>query len=104
MEIAGEVKVHILHRNDLRISAAGGAALHAETGAKRGFADADRCLFADAVEAVAEADGRCRLAFAGRRRIDRGHEDQLAVGAAGDACDELGRDLRLVMAVGQKTV
>jgi hypothetical protein len=30
VEIAGEVEVHVLHRHDLRIAAAGRAALHAE--------------------------------------------------------------------------
>ena len=39
-------------------------------------------LSADAAQRVAEADGGRRLAFARRRRVDRGDEDQLAVGPA----------------------
>src|SRR5690606_13155673 len=79
VEIAGEMEVHVLHRDHLRIASAGRPALDAETGAERGFANADDGLLADTVEAVAEPDGRRGLAFAGRRRIDRRDEDQLAV-------------------------
>ncbi len=102
VEVAGEVEVHVLHRHDLRIAAAGRAALDAEVRPERGFANADHRLLADAVQPVAEAHRRRRLAFAGRRRVDRGDQDQLAVLVALHRFDELGRYLRLVMAVGQK--
>ena len=102
VEVAGEVEVDVLHRHDLRIAAAGRAALDAEIRPERGLAHADDRLLADAVQAVAEADRRRGLAFAGRRRVDRGDEDQLAVLAAALRGDELGRDLRLVVAVGQQ--
>ena len=98
VEIAGEVEVDVLHRHDLGVPAAGGAALDAEARAERGLAQAHRRLLADPVEPVAEADGRGRLAFAGRRRVDRGHENQLAVRTVAEARDEVGGDLRLVMA------
>ena len=104
VEIAGEVEVHVLHRHDLRIAAAGRTALDAEVRAERSLADADDGLLADAVQPVAEADRRGRLAFAGRRRVDGGDQDQLAVLAAALRGDELGRDLRLVVAVGQKVL
>ena len=100
VEVAGEMEVDVLHRHDLRIAAAGGAALHAEAGAERGLAQADRGALADAVQPVAEADGRRGLALARRRRADGGDEDELAVGTAVERADELGRDLRLVVAVG----
>ena len=90
VEIAGEVEVHVLHRDDLREPAAGRAALHAEVRAERRLADADDGALADAVQAVAETDGRRRLAFAGGRRIDGGDEDQLAVLAAALRGDEVG--------------
>ena len=104
VEIAGEMEVHVLHRHDLRIAAAGGTALDAEVRPERGLADAGDGLLADAVQPVAEADRRGRLAFAGRRRVDGGDQDQLAVLAAALRGDELGRDLRLVVAVGQKVL
>ena len=78
VEVAGEMEVHVLHRHDLRVAAAGSTALDAEIGSERGLADADHGLLADAVQAVAQADRGRGLAFAGRRRVDRGDEDQLA--------------------------
>ena len=104
MEIAGEVQVHVLHRHDLRIAAAGSTALDAEIRPERGFANADDGLLADAVEPVAEADGGGGLALACRRRVDRGDEDQLAIRAAALGRDEFGRDLRLVVAIGQQVL
>ena len=47
VEIAGEMEVDRLHRNDLGIAAAGRAAFDAETGAKRGLAQRDDGLLAD---------------------------------------------------------
>ena len=79
VEIAGEMEVDVLHRHDLGIAAAGGAALHAEAGPEARLAQADDRLLADMVQRVAEADRRRRLALAGRGRGDRGDQDQLAV-------------------------
>ena len=79
VEVAGEMEVDVLHRHDLGIAAAGRAALHAEAGAKARLAQADDRLLADMVERVAKPDRRRGLALAGRRRRDRGDEDQLAV-------------------------
>ena len=47
-EVAGEMQVDVFHRHDLRVAAAGGAALHAEHRAERGLAQADQRLLADA--------------------------------------------------------
>ena len=66
VEIAGEMEVDVLHGDDLGIAAAGRPALHAEAGPQRGLAEADRCLLADAVQGVAQADAGGGLAFAGR--------------------------------------
>ena len=71
MQVAGEVEVDVLHRHDLRIAAAGCAALHAEAGAERGLAQAQHRLLADVVERVGEADRGRGLALACRRRRDR---------------------------------
>ncbi len=82
MEIAGEVQVDVLHRHDLRITAAGGAAFDAERRAERRLADAQHCFFADVIERIGQAHGRRGLAFARRSRVDGGDQDQLAVGLA----------------------
>jgi hypothetical protein len=53
-EVAGEVEVDVLHRHDLRVTAAGGAALHAEHRAERRLAQADDRLLADVVQGIAQ--------------------------------------------------
>ena len=100
MEIAGEMEVDVLHRHDLGIAAAGGAALHAERRAERGLAQAQHRLLADVVERVGQSDRRGGLAFAGRRRRDGGDEDELAVGFALQRFDVVHRHLGLVVAIG----
>jgi hypothetical protein len=100
MEIAGEMEVDVLHRDHLRVAAAGGPALDAEAGPERRLAQAQHRLLADVVERVGEADRGRGLAFAGRRRIDRGDEDELAVGLLRQRLDVAHRNLGLVVAVG----
>ena len=68
VEVAGEMEVDVLHRHDLRVAAAGRAALHAEHRPERRLAQADHRLLADLVERVAEADRGRGLALARRRR------------------------------------
>ena len=102
MKIAGEMQVHLFHRHDLRHAAARGPALHAEIRPQRSLADADHCLLADAVEPVAQPHRGRGLALAGRRRVDRGDQDQLAVLLVLLPRDEIGGDLRLVMTVGNE--
>jgi hypothetical protein len=97
-EVAGEVEVDVLHRHDLRITAAGRAALHAEHRPERRFAQADERLLADAAECVTEPHGHRRLALAGRRRRDRGDQDELAVRATVETGAIIERDLGLVVA------
>ena len=99
-EVAGEVEVDVLHRHDLRVAAAGRAALHAEDRAERGLAQADDRFLADAVQRIAEPDRHRRLAFARRSGGDGGDEDQLAVLLALELRAVVERDLGLVMAEG----
>jgi hypothetical protein len=55
-----------------------------------------------AVEAVAETNRGRGLALARRRRVDRGDQDQLAIGLVFLPGDEVSRNLGLVMAVGNQ--
>ena len=98
-EVAGEVQVDVFHRHDLRAAAAGRTALQAEHRADRRLAQADDRFLPDAIQRVAETDRGRRLAFAGRRRVDRADEDQLAVGATRQAADVRHREFRLVATV-----
>jgi hypothetical protein len=81
VEVAGEVEVDVLHRHDLGITTAGGAALHAERRPERGLAQAQHRLLADVVERIGQAHRCGGLALAGWRWRDGGDQDQLAVRA-----------------------
>src|ERR1700674_5637132 len=98
------MEVDILHRHYLRVAAAGGAALHAKRRAKARLAQAQHRLLAEVVERIGEAHGGRGLALARRRRRDRRHQDQLAVGLARQRLDEGHRHLGLVVAVGIKVL
>ena len=78
MEVACEVQVDALHRQHLGVAAAGCAALHAEAGAERGFAQGYDGAPPDAVQAEGEADADRGLADAGLGGRDGRHEDELA--------------------------
>ena len=104
VEVTREVEVDVLHRNDLGIAAAGRATLHAEAGAEGRLAQRHHGSSADAVEAVAKANRRRRLAFAGRRRVDGGDEDELAVRLGLQAVDVGERHLGLGVAIGDQVL
>ena len=55
VQVAGEVEVQVLHRDDLRVAAARGAALHAEDGAERRLAQAEHRLAPELRRAPASA-------------------------------------------------
>ena len=96
------MQVDVFHRHDLGVSAAGRAALDAEARPKRRLAQRHDGFLADAVQAVAETDRGRGFAFAGRRRADGRHKDQLAVLVALDLIDEVERDLGLGPAIGNQ--
>ena len=54
VDVAGEVEVHVLHRHDLRVAAAGRAALDAEDRAERRLAQAQRDVLAEVPEPLRE--------------------------------------------------
>ena len=100
VDVAGEVQVEVLHGDELRVAAAGGAALDAEDRAEGGLAKGEHGVHADRVHRLGEADGGDRLALAERRRGDGGDVDDLAVGLVLEALEQ-GHvvDLGLVAAV-----
>ena len=99
-EVTGEVEVDVLHGHHLGVSAACGPALHAEDRPEGGLAQADHRVLADAAQAIAEADRRGRLAFAGWCRTDGGHEDEVRAGPLGERVEPGIGHLGLVVAVG----
>ena len=98
VKVPCEMQVDIGHRDDLRVTASGRAALHAETGPETRFAKTHDRVFADRIQAVPETDRGGRFAFAGGRRRNRGHEDQFAVLPVVQTFQKVVADLGLVVA------
>ncbi len=104
VEIAREVKVDVLHWDDLCVAAAGSTALDAEDRAERRLAERGADVFAELCKAVREADCGRGLALAGRSRRDGGHEDELAIFCLSLFLQFPDVDLGLVIAVKLETV
>ena len=99
VKVAGEMEVDLLHRQDLGVAAAGGAAFLAEAGAEARFAQADHGAGASGVKRIAEADRGGGLALAGGGGADAGDQDQLAGRAGAGRVHEVEADLGLVAAI-----
>ncbi len=81
VNVAGEMEIELLHRNDLAVAAARRAALDAERRALAGLANArEHFLPQMRAQRLAEADGGGGLALAQRSGRDRGHHDVFSVG------------------------
>ena len=96
VQVAGEVEVQVLHRDDLRVAAAGSAALDPEHRPERRLAEREHRPAAELAEPLRERDGRRRLALARRCRRDRGDVDDLPVRAVCEPLEDGEIDLRLV--------
>jgi hypothetical protein len=100
VDVAGEVEVEVLHRNDLAVAAASGPALDPEHRSERRLADRHGRAPADAVQALGKPDGRGRLALSEGCRADRGDDHVLAARAGClDSTDPVERHLRLGAAI-----
>ena len=99
MDVAREVEVQVLHRDNLGIAAAGRAAFDPEHRAERSLSEAEHRFLADVPEALRERNGRRRLPFAGFRRRDRGDVDQLRVRVRRAPVENGEIDLRLEASV-----
>ena len=79
IEITREVQVNVLHWNDLGLTAACGAALHAKYGSQGRLAQANHRTFSNVVQRVSQTHcGGC-LTFAGRCWTDRCDQNQFTV-------------------------
>ena len=94
VEVAGQVEVQQLHRDDLAVPAASGPALDPERRSHRRLADRHRGPLADVPERLAQAHGRRGLALAERGGRDGGDDDVAGPGSVGELLDRLEPDLR----------
>jgi len=99
VRVAGQVQVHVLHGQHLRIAAAGRSALDAEHRSKRGLPDARHRALADVPQRLSQPHGGHGLAFAQRCGIDRGDHHVAARGVLGERVEDAQRQLGLVVAV-----
>src|SRR5215831_13738401 len=102
VEVAGEMKIDVFHRHNLRVTPTGGAALHAEAGTKTRFAQANDGVFADSIKSISEADRRRGLTFAGCRRRHRSNQNQLGVRTLLYLVEIVQRNLRFEVAIQQQ--
>ena len=79
MEVAGEMKVDILHRHNLCVSAACCSALYTEYRSKGRLTKRYHNVLAKLLHTVCKTYGRRSLSFSCRSRVDRCYQDQLAV-------------------------
>ena len=100
VEIPGEVKVDVLHGDDLSPAAAGGTALDAEHRAKRGFPQGKAGLFAQTAQPVGQANAGGGLPLSGRSGVDGGDQNQFSL--PGLALIGGGVHLGLIVAVGDQ--
>src|SRR5258708_25384401 len=80
-EVAGEMKVTVLHRNHLGVATTGGTAFHAKDRTERRFAQTDHRFLAAVIQCVAQTDSGGSLALPGRPRANRADEDQFPIWA-----------------------
>jgi hypothetical protein len=74
VDVTGKVQIEILHRHDLAVTAAGGAALYAKYRAHGGLAHRHRRRLADVLEGLPQADSGRRLPLTqGGRRYGGDH-------------------------------
>ena len=98
VEVTCEVEIDVLHGNDLRVSAAGRAALDSENRSEGGLAQCYHNLLAELLKTISQTDGCCCLSFSCGRRVHRCNKDQFAVFPVG-ILQKLIVDLSFIFAV-----
>ena len=78
MQVTGEMQVDLLHRQDLRVAAAGRAALDSEDWSHRGLPNHAARVVPARVEALVQADGGHRLALSEGGRAYAGDQNQVS--------------------------
>ncbi len=97
--VAREVKVDILHRQDLAFAAAGRPALHPERRAQARLAEREAGALAQSREAHRQADGGRRLPLPGRRGRYRRDEDEPIAQFIPPGVEDVELNLGLIAAV-----
>src|SRR5680860_192525 len=99
VKVTGEVQVDVLHRDHLRVAAAGCTALDPERGTERGLTQGGYHALADLRETHGQTHVGGGLTLTGRGGSDGGAEYQLAVGLVGQTVQDIQMDLGFVLTV-----
>src|ERR1700724_727969 len=102
VNVAGEMQVDLLHRDDLGHAAPGAATLDAEERPRRRLPQAEGDVGSNSSEPLRQADRARRLSLPRPGRGDRGDDDQTTVRPALEAFQGIEADLRLVRSVGDQ--
>ena len=102
MDVASEVQIDIVHRDDLRQAASGTAATGCKPGGHGRFAQAERRLVAKLVHRIGQTDTDRCLTFPALSRRDRRNKDQLAIWHLAQAGNMVMIDLRNFVSKGNQ--
>jgi hypothetical protein len=102
MEIAGEVEIDVLHRQNLSVSATRRSAFYAETRTEAGLTQTNDRFLADMIQRIAQTNRRRCLSFSRCGRRDRGYENQLCIGPPLKPVQVIQGNLCLEMAIQKK--
>ena len=97
VEVASEMKVDVLHGDDLGVAAASRTALDAKYRAQGGLTETEHGIFVQFRHGVGQTYAGGGLALAGRSGVDGSDQDQL--GFSGGVLEGADVDLRLHLAV-----
>jgi hypothetical protein len=96
VKVSREMEIDVIHRNDLRVSAAGGSALHTEDRTEAWLANAQRNLLTHSPKRLRQSNRYRALSFAGRSRIGRGDDDEAS---ADRPLRDVERNLRFILSI-----
>ena len=99
MEVSREMKIDILHRNNLRIPTTCRAALESKYRSERWFPENRTGFLPDHRKTICQTDRGRRLPFPGRCRRNGCHEDQLSIRFIFLIFQKPVVDLRLILSI-----
>ena len=104
MKIPSEMEVDVLHRQHLRVSPTGGAALHSKAGTKTRLSQADHGALVEEIQGIAQSDRRCGFSFPSRSGCDCSNKNELTVRTVCKLGNVVHRNLGYVMPVQMQVV
>ena len=99
VEVTGEVQVNIFHRNYLRVTATSSATFNAHARTEGRFTQCYDNAFVDFSQALCQANGSSRFAFASRSRSDCSYKNQFARFFSFHSTNQVHRQFRFIATI-----